>query len=348
MGNQNHIVYGALALRPGGSGVQTYQRELLRGIARLADETYTLSATVQKDSVGELPERIAPIAVPVSGGMKRALLGLRPVKEASIFHSLDVDLPFAQCGVLVSTVHDMSVFDTPWAMSAVRARGEQALLRRSLKTADELIAVSEFTAERIHALTGRSAHVVPLAPASWARVPSDDEVEKVRSKYGLPDRFAFQLGTVEPRKRPDIAANAAELIGIPMVLAGADSDNPDLGFPALGLGYVDREDIPALYRAASVVCYASVYEGFGLPPVEAMACGAVVVASDVGGIRAAVGEGALLVGALDVNEWADAMRGVVFDEGAQKQLRAAARDRCAQLGWENVTRSTLEVYQSVL
>ena len=248
MGNQNHIVYGALALRPGGSGVQTYQRELLRGIARLADETYTLSATVQKDSVGELPERIAPIAVPVSGGMKRALLGLRPVKEASIFHSLDVDLPFAQRGVLVSTVHDMSVFDTPWAMSAVRARGEQALLRRSLKTADELIAVSEFTAERIHALTGRSAHVVPLAPASWARVPSDDEVEKVRSKYGLPDRFAFQLGTVEPRKRPDIAANAAELIGIPMVLAGAGSDNPDLGFPALGLGYVDREDIPALYR----------------------------------------------------------------------------------------------------
>lgn len=341
------VVLGAMALRPGGSGVQTYERELLNATAMRLEGKVKLSATVQRDTVGELPDGVAPIPRPVGGGVKRALHGLQPVRGADLFHSLDVDLPLGQGGALVATVHDMSVFDTPWAMSRVRARGEQVLLRRSLQKADELIAVSAFTAQRIEALLKRTAHVIPLAPASWARIPGDNEVGEVRRKYGLPERFVFQLGTLEPRKRPDVPAVAAAKLGIPMVVAGAGTDGP-LPFPARGLGYVDREDIPALYRAASVVCYASVYEGFGLPPVEAMACGAVVVASDVGGIREAVGDGARLVGNLSEDAWVTALKESVLDRSFRQSLRDAASYRCAELTWGSVAERTIAVYGRLL
>lgn len=345
--NNPDVVFGAMALRPGGSGVQTYERELLKAVTPILRDRVALSATVQRDTVSELPGNVTPVQRPVGGGLKRALFGLQPVRGADLFHSLDVDLPLGQRGALVATVHDLSAFDTPWAMSRVRAKGEQALLRRSLKKADELIAVSSFTAQRIEALFNRTAHVIPLAPASWVRIPDDREVHEVKRKYRLPERFVFQLGTLEPRKRPDVPAAAAEALGIPMVVAGAGTDG-SLPFQAHGLGYVDREDIPALYRAATVVCYASVYEGFGLPPVEAMACGAVVVASDVGGVKEAVGHGASLVGDLRGETWSTALEECICDSSLREALRQAAAQRCAELNWTSVADQTVAVYSQLL
>lgn len=340
------VVLGALALRPGGSGVQTYQRELIRGLAG-ADSPYRFAAVVQSDTVGELPAGVEVVPRPVSSGTRRALVGLRPVGGASLFHGLDVDLPLAQRSPCVSTVHDMSVFDTPWAFSRVRARGERALLTRSLRRADAVIAVSEFTAERVRALTGREATVVPLAPARWATVPPDEAVSAVRDKYGLPPRFVLQLGTLEPRKRPDVVAAAARVLDVPLVLGGAGTDGPGCPAGASGLGYVDQVDIPALYRAADVVAYASVYEGFGLPPVEAMACGGVVAASAVGGIPEAVGDGAVVVDDLSVEAWTGVLRRLLDDRDLRAHVRAEAALRIDSRDWDAVASETLAVYDAV-
>ncbi|MGB6180427.1 MAG: glycosyltransferase family 1 protein [Rhodococcus sp. (in: high G+C Gram-positive bacteria)] len=338
------IVFGALALRPGGSGVQTYIRELLRELPSYLPDAH-LSAVVQKDAVGDLPRGVEALTRPVSGGVLRAVLGALPVGSHDVVHGLDVDLPLVSRGATVATVHDVSVIDMPSASSRFRAAGEQRLVQRSLRSADLLIAVSQFTADRIKAVSGRDATVVELAPAGWATPPTDDAVDAVRSKYGLPERFVMQVGTVEPRKNVQLVADAAELLGVPCLLAGAGSTGPSAPRYATGLGYVDVEDLPALYSAATAVAYASRYEGFGLPPVEAMACGGAVVASAVGALPEVTGKGAVLLDTERVEDWADALRPLMFDDAARSDLIDRALDAMADLTWARTAERTAAAYR---
>ena len=304
-----------------------------------------LSAVVQQDAVGDLPAGVRALSRPVSSGAVRAVLGALPTWSCDVFHALDVDLPLATSAVTVATVHDLSVFDMPSASSRFRAAGEQRLVRHALRKADLLIAVSEFTAERIAAISGREATVVELAPASWARPPADDAVDAVRAKYGLPERFVLQVGTVEPRKDVALVADAARELDVPCVLAGAGSTGPAAPASAVGLGYGDVEDLPGLYRAATVTAYASKYEGFGLPPVEAMACGAAVVASAVGALPQVVGDGAVLVDSPRVDDWVAALRPLLHDREARDALRANAVTAAATMTWHRTAERTVAAYR---
>ncbi|MDF2828312.1 MAG: hypothetical protein K0R01_1595, partial [Mycobacterium sp.] len=150
-----------------------------------------------------------PLPRPVSSGAVRAVLGGVPTYSCTAFHALDVDLPVATRAFTVATVHDLSVFDMPSASTRFRAAGERRLVGHALRKADLLLAVSQFTAERIKAISGRDSAVVELAPASWARPPEAGMVAAVRAKYGLPERFVLQVGTVEPRKDVALVAEAA-------------------------------------------------------------------------------------------------------------------------------------------
>jgi len=338
-----NVCFGALALRPNGAGVSTYERELLTELAKLLPGLH-LSAIIQADAAAELPAVIRPEVRPVTSGARRALSGLAPVRTFDLFHSLDVDLPLTGPKATVATVHDLSVFDVPWAFSRYRTLGERALLRRAMRRADVLVTVSDFTAERISQKFGRHAIVVPLAPARWTRVPSADECAAVRAKYDLPERFLIQVGSVEPRKSVQMIADIARQLDVPMVLAGAGSDGPQAPNHAVGLGFVCADDLPALYRAAAVVTYASLYEGFGLPPVEAMACGGAVVASDVGALADVCGDGAILVGPHDVAAWTGALRSLLADQPGNDELRDRAVTVVSKLSWAATAAETLSAY----
>lgn len=346
IGDTATLRFGALALRPNGAGTSTYIRELLAAMAA-ENPAVSLSALVQADAVGAIPAPVEPIVRSTSAGTRRALHGLVPVRDVRLFHGLDVDLPLWGPDQAVSTVHDLSFFDAPWAYGPYRLRGERLLLRNAVRRADALIAVSEFTAERLAHWFGREATVIPLAPPTWARVPTEDEARMIRSKHRLPERFLLHVATMEPRKDVALVADVASQLKMPLVLAGEGTTESTSAAGTISLGFVPTTDLPALFSAATVVCYSSRYEGFGLPPVEAMACGGVVVASEVGALPQVCGNGAVLVTRHDPESWLAAIRPLVHDASARAQLRRDAATATAALTWQSVARQTFEVYRSL-
>ncbi|MCW2816292.1 MAG: hypothetical protein JWN84_3747 [Nocardioides sp.] len=304
-------------------------------------------AHVQSDAVGELPRGVRAVSHPVLAGVRRAAEGMSMKPGPGLVHGLDVDLPLRHDGPFVTTVHDLSVFDVPWAHGSIRARGERALVARSIKRADAVISVSHFTAERVATLFGRSSTVTPLAAGPDMLPPTPEDVERVRARYRVPARSVLYLGTIEPRKRVPMLAAACERAGVDLLVGGAVAPGQRVPDTARHLGYVPQEDLPALYAAVDVVSYASAYEGFGLPPLEAMACGAAVVATRVGALPDIVGAGAHLVRPDDEDLLTDALRLAVWDHDYNSALRDAAVRSASRLRWSDTAAETLEVYRGL-
>lgn len=338
------LCFGALGLRPSnGRGVTTYARELLPHVGPFVRGT-SLSAVVQADAASELPPNIRPEVRPVSTGAKRTWQRFTTGARVDVFHGLNADIPVSGPNMRVATVHDISVFDIPQAYSRYAVANARSLLRHTMRSADLLITVSKFTADRIKARFGRESTVVPLAPASWTKVPDDDEVEAVAVKHRLPDRYLFQFCGVEPRKRTNLAIAIARALNMPLILAGPGTDTLRLPDGVLGLGFVEAADLPGLCAGATVVTFTSAYEGFGLPPLEAMACGAAVVTSSVGGMPAVVRDGAVLVHSNDPDVWATAMRPIINDDFNSQDIRMRAVRAAEKLSWENTAQATVAAY----
>ncbi len=325
--------------------MQTYIRELLGCLGDEVDAA--LVAAVQRDALGELPAGVRPLPRRQTSGVARAFDGLRSLGRADIVHGLDVDIPLRVDGASVTTVHDLAVFDTPWAFSAVRVRGEQALVRRVLRRVDAVIAVSDFTAERVTALFGRRAVVTPLAPSPDLGPPPPAEVARVRHRYHLPTRFVLHVGTIEPRKDVCGLSGACREVGVPLVLAGALTKRVEVPRGAIHLGWVPRRDLAPLYGSATLVAYPSRYEGFGLPPLEAMACGAPVIASRVASLPEVLGEAACLVPTGDERHLGWAIGELLADRERRGEMSRAGVRRAAGFTWKATAAATAQVYRSL-
>ena len=244
-------------------------------------------------------------------------------------------------------MRDLAVFDVPWAFPRRRAVGERLLVASSLRRADAIVAVSAFTADRVRRHTGREAVVVHEAPAPGMVPATPDEVARVRATYRLPERFVLHVGSIEPRKDLATLADACRRAGVPLVLGGASlwSSRPPEG--ATAIGYVPAADLPALYGAATLVGYASPYEGFGLPPIEAMACGAAVVTTPVPAVAEVVGAGAATFTPRDADGLAGLLVELLADGERRAQLAADGLQAVARLSWARAARETAAVYRSL-
>ncbi len=338
------VVFNALPLGAGG-GVDTYIRELLFALAPLARAE--LAAAVQADQAGELPPGVRPILTASCAGWRRALAGIRGFGAADLVHGLDVDVPIGHDRPRVATVHDLAVFDVPWAFPRRRAAAERLIVRTALARADRIIAVSAFTAARVRERFGLEATVVHEAPGPDMRPPRADEVDAARAEYALPEQFVLHVGNIEPRKDVATLAEACRIAGLRLVLTG----EPLWGTPTprgcLSLGRVPRARLPALFNAATVVAYASRYEGFGLPPIEAMACGAAVVTTAVPAVVETVGKGAELFAAGDVDGLRRTLVALFADGERRRQLASEGRSRVSALSWGRTAAETLGVYRSL-
>jgi glycosyltransferase involved in cell wall biosynthesis len=206
---------------------------------------------------------------------------------------------------------------------------------------------------------------VPLAPRRAFRPADADEIEAARSPLGVAEEFVLFVGTVEPRKNLLALVRAFDLLTREtdlrpqLVIAGQKGwlteelyelvERSPSASRILFTGYVTDEELRALYSACRVFVYPSLYEGFGLPPLEAMSCGAPVVASRIPVIEETCGGGAArLVAPHDAEGLAGALAELLADGEARAILAARGRERAAAFTWERTARLTLEVYERVL
>jgi glycosyltransferase involved in cell wall biosynthesis len=236
--------------------------------------------------------------------------------------------PFAAAPPLVVTVHDLAVWRYPEAFP----RWTRTVVPR---TAARVIAVSEFTKRELVEVLGVPAGKIRVVP---------NAVDEIFTQDGprADGEYVLAVGTLEPRKNLARAAEAARRAGFELRVAGARGWG---GVTADGwVGEVSDDELARLYRGARCVVYASLYEGFGIPVLEAMACGVPVVTSRGGATEEVADGAAVAVDPLDVESLA---AGIGEAVARGDELRARGVERARTFSWDEVARRTLEVYREV-
>ncbi len=283
-----------------------------------------------------------------------------------LFHQPDFVLPPVRSGTpTVLTVHDLSFVREPDSVMPGMTRHLNKWVPWSVEQASHVIAVSEATRRDLIELYQTPPEKISVlyhgVGPEFRPVEQADCLTAVRQKYGLGRQpFILSLGTLQPRKnyRRLIQAFAQIEPDYALVIAGsrgwyfesilAEVQKLGLKQRVFLLNFVTEADLPALYSAASLFVYPSLYEGFGLPALEAMACGAPVVAANRSALPEVVGQAGLLVDPLDVTAIAATMSRVLADEALRQELGAAGRIQAAKFSWTDMVVKLLNLYQTLL
>lgn len=290
----------------------------------------------------------------------------RLLPDAELYHATEhllmplYDVPAAL------TVHDLIFKLFPQHHKRLNRWFLNAAMPLFVRHADAIIAISESTKQDLIQYYGTPAEkitVVYEAAASHFQPASPHTVNQVRREYDLPERFLLTVGTIEPRK------NLRRLLE---ALSHLRQDDPNLHLVVVGTrgwlyedffrrieelgledavylpGYVLDADLPAIYSAATVLVMASVYEGFGLPVLEAMACGTPVVSSNASSLPEIGGEAARYFDPRSVDEMTDTLRQVLADEELRAAMREAGLIQAAKFSWKRAACETMAVYEQLL
>lgn len=280
--------------------------------------------------------------------------------------------PLAPTVPTVVTVHDLIPLLLRPYRGGPLVRLYTALVSAATPSATLVLTDSEASRRDIVAhlcLPAERVRAVPLAADARFSPSSQPEDRAVRARYGLPDRYVLYLGGFDVRKNVAAALTAYLWVGpvlgaeCPLVLAGRlpDRDTPFMPDPRriaqeLGLkpewvrflGPVPEAEKPALYRGAVAFIFPSRYEGFGLPPLEALACGTPVVGSDAASLPEVVGDAGILLPPDDAEGMAGAILQLAQDEEFREAMRLRALAQAARFSWEETARQTLQAYRDVL
>jgi glycosyltransferase involved in cell wall biosynthesis len=350
------------------TGNETYVVNLLEHLAR--DRGVECGAALVPDSAP--PPQLRDVEfVPLSshGNWARLLYALPYACrqwKADILHVTYAGPLLAPCPMVV-TVHDVAFKRYPQFFSFRDRLLFATLLPTTLRRASAVIAVSRHAQQEIlwaYPYLAGKVHVTPEAPgASFRPVDQEELLEPVRFRYGIHAEYVLAVGNIQPRKNLLRLIQAFALLrqqraSLQLVVVGQaqwKSSAVYVEVQRLGLeqdvvftGYVPEEDLVLLYNGAQIFAYPSVYEGFGLPILEAMACGTPVVTSSVSSMPEVAGEAALLVAPDDVQAIAEAMSTLLRDENLRHTMGARGLEHTKRFSWEETARHTLAAYRAVV
>jgi len=355
-----------------GIDASSYARPLRTGVARYIGCLVNSIAALDRDDhfylfhrLSRLKHREHFLRVNRPTFHTRLLLGplsLPLLRGLDVFHGLDAKLPRFSRGANVVTFHDLSVFASEEFSPESFRRKKRARYAQLARDADHVIAVSESTRRGLLEFLGADEARITVIPegvtADFSPRPAEEQRD-VRAKYRLERDFVLFVGAISRRKNVATLLRAfavvAEKTDLDLVLVGRPGFGHEAEMAPLETlaiadhlhtpGFVPDADLPALYSAASVFAFPSLYEGFGIPLLEAMACGTPIVASNTSSIPEVVGEAGILVPPTQPDQLAEAIIRAAQDESIRERLRRLGLERVKEFTWERAARQTLEVYR---
>jgi glycosyltransferase involved in cell wall biosynthesis len=366
------IAIDAHSVGTGLGGNESYATNLIEALAEI-DQTncYTLYVT-KREAVERFGNRwpnfsvrstlphtpLIRIPLTLSAELRR-----NPV---DVLHVQFTAPPFSPCPVVVS-IHDLSFEHLPQTFKWRSRKQLRITVRRTARQASQVIALSEYARNDIvktYEVSPDKISVIPLAAADHFRpIRDEEELQRVRQTYGIEGEYMLSVGAIQPRKNLGrLVAAYSHLRGakpegkLPkLVLAGKCAwlydetlraiKELELSDSIILTGYVPESDLPALYSAALCFVYPSYFEGFGLPPLEAMQCGVPVIVGDRTSLPEVVGDAGVLVDPFDVNALAAAIEKVISDSNLRAKLSVQGLARAKLFEWRETARQTLAVYQ---
>jgi glycosyltransferase involved in cell wall biosynthesis len=356
-------------------GIGTYVRNLLRHLARidasteyvvLCRQTDCATVTALGPNFRPVPERAAPYSVREQLSVPMDLRRER----VDLFHAPHYVLPpLARCRSVV-TIHDCIHLRFPqYLPNRVAYAYARASLWVATHRSDRVLTVSEASKRdilRYFRVPENKIDVIYNAiDERFGQPPQPEEIERVRERYQLDGPFILYAGNIKPHKNLERLIEAFHSLRrdgsfdhVRLLIIGDEISKYATLRRAVHrhklhkyvrfFGFVPDETLASLYRLASVFVFPSLYEGFGLPPLEAMASGTPVITSNVSSLPEVVGDAALLIDPYEPESIADAMRRVLTDDALRDQLRARGLARAREFSWDRSIRRVREIYDEVL
>lgn len=363
-----------------GAGIGRLVRQLIAALAAEDDQThyklFVAGATANQlpplpgHNFGWYPTRVTPLWFARLWYRARLYWPVESfIGRVKLYHATDFTLPpTLPTTKTILTVHDLSFVRAPETATPILKRYLDRVVPWSVKRANHVIADSQATKDDLVELYGTPAEKVSvlLSGVDPRFSPTNDSslIQKVRQKYKIPDGdYIISVGTVQPRKNftrviEALHALGDDFAGVNLVIVGGKGwlDAPvyetvqKLGLQTrvIFTGFADDTDIPALYSGASLTAYPSLYEGFGFPIIESMACGTPVITSNVSSMPEVAGDAALLVDPYDVSAIATSMRLLLTDADLREKLIQQGFQQAQRFTWQRAAQELIQIYEQVL